>query len=368
MDRSEEEPECHIRREVTRARGQLCAPPAHHTIDGCRELGSVRHGEAAGRGGADIYAISHTQLPGEPRTAFDYAVDAGRIDSARYLWERSDGKRLGARLQRQISDACHIHCGTESGTDAHRNLVLFPLSIASEDQRSAGIGDALCTADPASSKAAFIAGHVKPFPRSTLPCVAFTSLARAVRTRVQREAMVDWMLSQGAEIDHAGAGYSAPMGAASTHDMSMLKFLLARGAKSNAANAHGLTAIGAAVALAYRAGRLPRRSGACNRRSEAHLRSVPDVGRKLGGFLIGFGLLALLRHRASVGGVNILAQWLQQTKGLSAGKIQMSVDVLVVLAALFVVPPARVLQSVVGAFAIGAILALNHKPGRYLGV
>ena len=37
-------------------------------------------------------------------------------------------------------------------------------------------------------------------------------------------------------------------------------------------------------------------------------------------FLIGFGLLALLRHRASVGGVNILAQWLQQSRGFSAGK------------------------------------------------
>lgn len=94
----------------------------------------------------------------------------------------------------------------------------------------------------------------------------------------------------------------------------------------------------------------------------------PWVASVLGGFLIGFGLLALLRHRASVGGVNIVAQWLQQTRGMSAGKIQMSVDVLVVLAALFVVPPVRVLQSVVGAVAIGAILTLNHKPGRYLGV
>jgi uncharacterized membrane-anchored protein YitT (DUF2179 family) len=94
----------------------------------------------------------------------------------------------------------------------------------------------------------------------------------------------------------------------------------------------------------------------------------PWVASVLGGFLIGFGLLALLRHRASVGGVNIVAQWLQQTRGMSAGKIQTSVDVLVVLAALFVVPPVRVLQSVAGAVAIGAILTLNHRPGRYLGV
>ena len=94
----------------------------------------------------------------------------------------------------------------------------------------------------------------------------------------------------------------------------------------------------------------------------------PWLASVLGGFLIGFGLLALLRHRASVGGVNIAAQWLQQTRGMSAGKIQMSVDVLIVLAALFVVPPERVLQSVLGALAIGAILAMNHRPGRYLGV
>lgn len=94
----------------------------------------------------------------------------------------------------------------------------------------------------------------------------------------------------------------------------------------------------------------------------------PWLASVLGGFLIGFGLLALLRHRASVGGVNILAQWLQQAKGFSAGKVQMSVDLVVVLAAFWVLPPVQVAQSVVGAVAIGAILALNHKPGRYLGV
>ncbi len=94
----------------------------------------------------------------------------------------------------------------------------------------------------------------------------------------------------------------------------------------------------------------------------------PWVASVLGGFLVGFGLLALLRHLASVGGVNIVAQWLQQTRGISAGKVQMSVDVVVVLAAFAIVPPVRVVQSVAGAVAIGLILALNHRSGRYLGV
>ncbi|EWS63107.1 hypothetical protein Y695_03663 [Hydrogenophaga sp. T4] len=68
----------------------------------------------------------------------------------------------------------------------------------------------------------------------------------------------------------------------------------------------------------------------------------PWVASVLGGFLIGFGLLALLRHQASVGGVNILAQWLQQAKGFSAGKVQMCVDLVVVLAAFWVLPPMQV--------------------------
>lgn len=94
----------------------------------------------------------------------------------------------------------------------------------------------------------------------------------------------------------------------------------------------------------------------------------PWAAAVLGGFLIGFGLLALLRHRASVGGVNIVAQWLQQTRGISAGTVQMAVDCIVVLAALAVVDPLRVLQSVLGAVVMSAVLVLNHRPGRYLGV
>jgi uncharacterized membrane-anchored protein YitT (DUF2179 family) len=94
----------------------------------------------------------------------------------------------------------------------------------------------------------------------------------------------------------------------------------------------------------------------------------PWVASVLGGLLIGMGLLALLRHHASVGGVNILAQWLQQTRGISAGKVQMAVDVFIVATALTVVSPMRLAQSIVSAIIISVVLVLNHKPGRYLGV
>lgn len=94
----------------------------------------------------------------------------------------------------------------------------------------------------------------------------------------------------------------------------------------------------------------------------------PWFAAVLGGMLIGFGILFLLRHRSSIGGISVVAQWLQQTRGHSAGKIQMALDICIVLAALTLVPPVRVLQSVLGAVVVSAILVLNHRPGRYLGV
>ncbi|MCR5865532.1 MULTISPECIES: YitT family protein [Aquincola] len=94
----------------------------------------------------------------------------------------------------------------------------------------------------------------------------------------------------------------------------------------------------------------------------------PVVAAVLGGILVGFGLLALLRHRASVGGVNILAQYLQEQRGWSAGKVQLVIDGVIVMAALFVLPPQRILLSVLGVLSLSAILVMNHRPGRYLGV
>lgn len=83
---------------------------------------------------------------------------------------------------------------------------------------------------------------------------------------------------------------------------------------------------------------------------------------------MGLGLLMLFRHRASLGGVNILALFLQERFGLRAGKVQMAIDAAIVLAALFIVPADKVLLSVLGALALNMVLAINHRAGRYRGV
>lgn len=94
----------------------------------------------------------------------------------------------------------------------------------------------------------------------------------------------------------------------------------------------------------------------------------PLYAALFGGFAMGLGLLMLFRHRASLGGVNILALFLQERFGLRAGKVQMGIDASIVLAALFVVPADRVALSILGAVALNLVLAINHRAGRYMGV
>jgi uncharacterized membrane-anchored protein YitT (DUF2179 family) len=86
-----------------------------------------------------------------------------------------------------------------------------------------------------------------------------------------------------------------------------------------------------------------------------------------GGVLVGIGILILIRHRASLGGLSILSVWLQEKHGVRAGYFQMVVDSLVVVASWFVVTPWILLLSILGAVALNFVLAVNHRPGRYLG-
>jgi uncharacterized membrane-anchored protein YitT (DUF2179 family) len=93
----------------------------------------------------------------------------------------------------------------------------------------------------------------------------------------------------------------------------------------------------------------------------------PLYAAVMGGSAIGIGLLILFRHQACLGGLNVLAIWLQERRGVRAGVFQLVVDALVVAASLFVVPPTTILLSVVGSLALNLVLAVNHRPDRYLG-
>jgi uncharacterized membrane-anchored protein YitT (DUF2179 family) len=93
----------------------------------------------------------------------------------------------------------------------------------------------------------------------------------------------------------------------------------------------------------------------------------PLFAALVGGGLMGLGILSLFRHKASVGGINILALYLQDNFNVRAGYFQLAVDAVILVAALFVLPFDRVCYSVLGALVLNFIIALNHKPGRYVG-
>jgi uncharacterized membrane-anchored protein YitT (DUF2179 family) len=88
----------------------------------------------------------------------------------------------------------------------------------------------------------------------------------------------------------------------------------------------------------------------------------------MGGLLAGAGMLMLFRHRASLGGFNVLVLYLQETRGWRAGHLQMGLDCAIVLAALAFVPLSQIAWSVAGAVALNLTLAINHRPGRYMAV
>lgn len=94
----------------------------------------------------------------------------------------------------------------------------------------------------------------------------------------------------------------------------------------------------------------------------------PAFAAIAGGILAGTGLLALIRHKASLGGIGVMAYYLQDRHGINAGAVQMACDAVITAAAFAVLSPAAVAYSVLGAVVLNLVLALNHRPGRYIGV
>lgn len=86
-----------------------------------------------------------------------------------------------------------------------------------------------------------------------------------------------------------------------------------------------------------------------------------------GGSIIGFGILAIARHGAGVGGVGVVALILQKSRGWNAGRTQMICDIVILAASLPLLTSDRFALSVLSAAAMNAVLMVNHRPGRYIG-
>lgn len=93
----------------------------------------------------------------------------------------------------------------------------------------------------------------------------------------------------------------------------------------------------------------------------------PVAAALLFGVTAGAGLLALFRHGASLGGVGIVAIYLQDRIGWKAGWVQLGFDALLFAGALVVLGDWRLVAiSLLGAAVVNAIIAVNHRRDRYV--
>ena len=94
----------------------------------------------------------------------------------------------------------------------------------------------------------------------------------------------------------------------------------------------------------------------------------PVFAAVMAGLLAGTGILILIRHGASLGGVTILALYLQKRRGWRAGWVQMAIDCAILSLAFFILSADKVALSVLGAAALNFVIAVNHRPDRYFGI
>lgn len=94
----------------------------------------------------------------------------------------------------------------------------------------------------------------------------------------------------------------------------------------------------------------------------------PIAAALFGGLTVAAGMLALFRHRTSLGGFGILALYLQDRFGWRAGLVQLAFDGMVLGCSFFVATPFVILCSILGALVMNLTLAVNHRNDRYIAM
>jgi uncharacterized membrane-anchored protein YitT (DUF2179 family) len=95
-------------------------------------------------------------------------------------------------------------------------------------------------------------------------------------------------------------------------------------------------------------------------------RIEPAVAAVLIGLLFGIAALAAIRHGGSFGGLSALWIEVQDRTGFKAGHAQLVSDAAIFAAAAVILPPDKLLYSVLGAAVFALFLAMNHRRDRYV--
>ena len=95
-------------------------------------------------------------------------------------------------------------------------------------------------------------------------------------------------------------------------------------------------------------------------------RAAHQEARDVGGLLAGIGILILIRHGASLGGIGIVGLYIQDATGFRAGWVQLIFDAIIFAIALFMLDPWAVAWSFLGALVANLTIAINHRRDRYV--
>ena len=92
----------------------------------------------------------------------------------------------------------------------------------------------------------------------------------------------------------------------------------------------------------------------------------PAAAAVVVGALIGAGLLIIIRHNGSLGGLGVLAIYIQDKTGFKAGWVQLIFDGALFATAALLFPIDIVLYSLAGAVLLNLVIAWNHRRDRYI--
>jgi len=98
-----------------------------------------------------------------------------------------------------------------------------------------------------------------------------------------------------------------------------------------------------------------------------HLSDVnPIYAAIFANVLMGVSFLILFRHRSSLGGINLLALYVQERFAIPAGKVQLGIDMAILITSLLFVDWKLILISIMGVVILNSIILQNHKTTRYI--
>ncbi|MBU1465820.1 MAG: YitT family protein [Gammaproteobacteria bacterium] len=91
----------------------------------------------------------------------------------------------------------------------------------------------------------------------------------------------------------------------------------------------------------------------------------PLLSGALGGLLVGFGLIILFRHNASLGGLNILSVYLERRFGVHASKTTLVADIAVLMAAMVFLDWSHLAYSLLAFLLLSSVVGRYHRPPKW---